>query len=246
VIHSHGFYCRPCWGLHSTVLEDAEYREFSRKNVVEVLCLSGLEDGMARGDAKAATYEGTRRGRPARFLAKFPGLTPAEAVSMNAGRAGAYNDTGLVPATIVVDPHSGAALHRWVGRTTGCAIQQVVADARRGLEQAHGKGCCPDAFGRFLAEEEKAWGGAARGEYARAIRDLDAAAAAARDWPQGLQARCAALRAEILASAEARLQEIATRSSNDPRRAKADLTQMVTALAGTDLEARARTLLAQL
>src|SRR5262245_16439959 len=43
VVHNHGFYCGPCWGMHSAVLMNKEYIQFAEKNTVEVIALGSLQ-----------------------------------------------------------------------------------------------------------------------------------------------------------------------------------------------------------
>jgi hypothetical protein len=243
VVHSHGFYCGPCWGMHSAVLENTKYREFAETGTVEVLCLSRLDEGIEKGDPRAATYEGQRNGKPVQMMVNFPGLTADEVNALNASKAGRYNDTGGIPVTTLVNPHTEEAIIRWQGGTSAKTIIEAATEARATLEKEHGEGFPARTYAKFLGAEDDAWQAVAKGDFTKALKEVDAVLAKSEDWPEVMKTRGEALRRLIVEAAAARLDEIEAQSSEDLNRAKADLRKLLAKLKGTGLEERAKTLL---
>ena len=57
VVHSHGFYCGPCWGMHSSVMCNDKYIGFADDNTVEVISLSVSSRWVSTGRRPALCTE---------------------------------------------------------------------------------------------------------------------------------------------------------------------------------------------
>jgi hypothetical protein len=66
VMHNHGFYCPPCWGMHAAVLHNDKYIAYANDNTVEVVAEQDLQKGVdeARTSAAGRTTARTRTASP--------------------------------------------------------------------------------------------------------------------------------------------------------------------------------------
>ncbi|MBK6940523.1 MAG: hypothetical protein IPH13_10030 [Planctomycetes bacterium] len=245
VVHSHGFYCGPCWGMHASVLQNKDYIKFADKNTVEVISLSRLDEGIETKEHRAETYEVTENGEKKTYLVEFPGMTVDEMLALNRSKAARFNDTGGVPFTAVIDPWTEKEMQRWSGGTASGAIQDGVLAARKSLTKEHGEGVerkalrdCEDGFAEARAQSGK-------GEFAKAIEVLKKADGIAKG-SQLLQERATAARDEVVAAATAALDAIETLKASDAAKAKSELSKLNAKLRGTGLEERAKALAAEL
>lgn len=246
VVHSHGFFCGPCWGMYASVMCNDKYMKFAEKNTVEVISLSRLQEGVDKEDARAETYEGMRKGNPVDFLVAFPGLTVQEMLDLHGSKAGRYNDTGKVPFTCLVNPHTQEEMTRWQGGTPVKVVMQGVEDAREALVEEHGKGFSRKTYRKITGAEEDAWKKVAKGDYAKAVAILDKNAKKSAQWPEALRQRLDGTRTEIVSAAEKALDAIETLAETDPNAAKKDLRKIRSKLKGTGLEERAAAIYAAL
>jgi hypothetical protein len=243
VVHSHGFYCGPCWSMHKSVMCSRKYIEFAAENTVEVISLSRLEEGIEKKEDRAATYEGTRRGEKGRFMCEFPGLTSDEMLALNHSKAGTYNDTGKVPFTCLVDPYTLQEIRRWQGGTPAGEIMDAAKDARETLAEAHGEGFSGKEWVKLLGAEKEAWEKRADGEYAKALKELDKVAKKSGDWPDAAKARLEATRTEVLDGAKAAIADLESRLESEGVKVKGDVRKLISKLKGTGLEDQAEALL---
>ena len=242
VVHSHGFFCGPCWGMHAGLMCNKKYRQFSEANTVEVIVLSRLQEGIDRKDPRARTYLGHREGKEVRMLCELPGLTIEEALAMPGTRAGRYNDTGTVPFTCIVDPHTLEEMQRFQGGASAKTVMAAVATAHERLETAHGPGFSRKRLNDLRDEIEDAWDRVAKNDYAKAVSILDKAGRGAADWPTYLQSRLESARGRILHEAAHVLDEIESLAKSDRIQAKRRLRTLRSKLEGTGLEDRAEAL----
>ena len=247
VLHNHGFYCPPCWGMHSTVMGDKAYIEFAYENDVEVLALDRLQDGVAKREPNAATYDAKQGGKPVKFLIQFPGLTVDDVLAMRNSKASTYNKSGGLPYTAIIDPFTEEEIKSWKGGGIAAAdIMAAVTDARKALTKAHGKGK-PRPELRALADAETASTDKLKtGDFAGALDAFGTATKKAdKDgWPAHLKARMATARDDVVAKATEALDAIEKATADDAVKAKKDLLAMMSRLRGTGLEQRAKDLLA--
>ena len=249
VVHNHGFYCPPCWGLHASLLQDPTYVEFAFENTVEVLALDRLEEGVEKGEERAATFAAKRGSKKVEYLVEFPGLTVEEVVDLNRSKASSYNKEGSLPYTAIVDPFTVEEMRSWKGGGLKTSeLVDAVKTARETLAKAHGKSKVRPEL-KALSEAEKACEmRRTDGNFAGAI---DACAAAAKKaekdgWPAHLTARLEKAREASVAAATEALEKIEAAKASDPVQAKKDLGALLPKLRGTGLEARAKELLARL
>ena len=247
VLHNHGFYCPPCWGMHSSLMCDKEYIEFAYENTVKVLSLDRLQEGVDKKEDRAATYDAKEGGKPVKFLVEFPGLTVDDVLSLRASKASSYNHTGGLPYTAIIDPFTEEEIKNWKGG--GIATSEIIdaaKAARATLQKAHGKGK-PRAELKAITDAETASADKLKaGDFASA---LDAFAAATKKadkdgWPKHLRDRIAKGRDAAITAATEALDKIEADKATDAAKAKKDLAMMMSRLRGTGLEQRAKDLLA--
>ncbi len=247
VLHNHGFYCGPCWGMHASLMCDKEYIEFSYENAIEVLSLDRLQEGVDKKEDRAATYDAKVGGKPVKYLVEFPGLTLDDVLALRGSKASSYNHTGGLPYTAIIDPFTEAEVKNWKGG--GIATTEIidaVKAARATLQKAHGKGK-PRAEVKAIADAETAGGDKTKaGDFAGA---LDAYAAATKkadkdDWPKHLRDRIAKGKEAAITAATEALDKIEADKATDAVKAKKDLGMLMSRLRGTGLEQRAKDLLA--
>ena len=247
VVHNHGFYCGPCWGMHASLMCDKAYIEYSYENTVEVLALDRLQEGVTKKEERAATYAAKEGGKPVQYLVEFPGLTVDDALALRNSKASSYNKTGGLPYTALIDPFTEEEIKSWKGG--GIATSEImdgVKAARETLAKGHGKGK-PRAELKGMADTETA--GAAKvkaGDYSGAL-DVYAAATkkAEKDgWPAFLRERLTKGHDEAVAAATEAFAKIEAAKATDAAQAKKDLVALMGRLRGTGLEQRAKELLA--
>ena len=243
VVHSHGFYCGPCWSMHGAVLENKKYIKFAENYCVDVVTVSQLQKGMDSSDPKAATYQAPGPdGQKTEYLLHWPNLTPAELVALSSSKAASFNNTGKVPYTCVVDPYTLQEITHWLGGTSSGSIMDEVKKARKQLVKAHGKGVRRSTIKALEKAEAEIPALITAGDFGKAIGLLEKVAGSGEP-PAPLKARLDAGRDRIVKAAEARLSALETRLTEEPTAARKELVKLLRQLRGTGLEARARALL---
>ena len=247
VLHNHGFYCGPCWGMHASLMCDKEYIEFSYENAVEVLALDRLQEGVDKKEEHAATYDAKEGGKPVKYLVEFPGLTVEDVLALRSSKASSYNHTGGLPYTAIIDPFTEEEVKNWKGG--GIATTEIidgVKAARATMQKAHGKGK-PRAELKLMTDAETTGADKLKaGDFAGAI-DAYAAATKKADkdaWPKHLRDRIAKGKDAAITAATEALDKIEADKATDAVKAKKDLGMMMSRLRGTGLEQRAKDLLA--
>jgi hypothetical protein len=246
VVHSHGFYCPPCWGLHQSILKNKKYIEFAEKSTVEVICLSSLQDGIDKKDHKADTYEAEVGGKKVQCLIEFPGLTVEQMLALHTSKGGQYNNTGKVPYTCIVDPHTLEEIQHWQGGSVSQdALAEAVTEVRKGLVEKHGKGIARKDIRTIDAGREKIVGLVAKQDFATAIAEVKRLEGKAKDFPETLWKRITDLRNGIDKQATEALTQVEAESAGDLAAARKALSALMPRLKGTSQEARAKQLQAE-
>jgi hypothetical protein len=245
VVHSHGFYCGPCWGLHSGVLKNKKYIEFSDKNTVEVICLGRLQEGIEKKDERAETYEVEKDGKKVAYLKEFPGLTVEQMLALASSKGASYNNTGKIPYTCLVDPYTLEEVAKWEGGSASAGtIEEGVLEFRKKLEKEHGKGVSRKEI-RLLGEsEEKVALLSEKGEFASALTEVTKMTAKAKEWPASMTTRLTKAKDGVVAAATAEVDRLEALAATDKAEAKKGLAKVAARLKGTGLEERAKALLA--
>ncbi len=229
VVHNHGFYCGPCWGMHQSVLQNADYIKFAEKSTVEVIAESRLDEGWTKKEERAATYTKTENGKKVEYMVEWPNLTYDEMIELDKSPAGHFNDTGFVPFTCLVDPYTEKEITRIKANAAG-AIIEAVKDASKSLVKEHGAGIARATLRQVSDAEGESADCVASGEFGKAIAALDKVSKGLKDAPQMLTERLDKARADVIAKAEAAL---------DAATEKKDLSALVSKLKGTGLEQKA-------
>jgi|GEM_PF-1618220 len=247
VVHSHGFYCPPCWGMHKSVMCDAAYIEFSFENNVKVLSLDRLREGVTKKEARASTYDAKEGGKAVKYLIELPGLTVDDVLSLRNSKASSYNKSGGLPYTAFIDPFTEEEIESWKGGGIATTeIVDAVKAARETLSKAHGKGK-PRPELKAMADAEKASADRVKaGDFCGALAAFAAATKKAEKdgWPTHLRDRITKGRDGAVAAATEALDQIEAGKAEDPVKAKKQLGTLMTRLRGTGLEQRAKGLLA--
>ncbi len=115
--------------MHSAVMQNKKYIKFANKHTVEVISLQDLQKGIDAKDRKAATYK--VKGSDTEFLIEFPGLTVEDMLGLHKSQASRYNNTGKIPYTAVVDPHTQKEVGH--GYRSSRAIMEAVDEGQRRL-----------------------------------------------------------------------------------------------------------------
>lgn len=246
VVHSYGFYCGPCWGMHGAVMCNKKYIEFANESTVEVISLDRLEEGVEKKEKNAETYEAKVNGEKVQYLVEFPGLTIEDMKALKASKASSYNQTGKIPYTCIVDPYTEAEITHWSGPTPVGTIQEAVVEAKKALVKDHGKGASRKDVKLLDGADKDAAAKTEKGEFAAALDVYAKLAGKGEKWNDALKGRLQAAKDKVVAAAQAALDKVAEAKDADPAKAKKDLTALVTRLKGTGLEEKAKELLTSL
>lgn len=246
VVHSHGFFCGPCWGMHSALMCNKKYIEFANEHTVEVISLDKLQEGIDQKDRKAETYEVKVDGKPVKYLVEFPGLTVEDMLALHASKASSYNKSGKIPYTAVVDPWTLDEIKSWNGGQGAGTIQDVVLEAKKAMAKEHGKGVSRKDLTLVRDATRDANVKAEKGDFAAALDRLAKLDAKAEKWADVLKEQLKTAKADVVAVAEKALAAIEEKKATDAAAAKKELSTLATRLRGTGLEGKAKELLATL
>jgi hypothetical protein len=246
VVHNHGFYCGPCWGMHSAVMCNKEYIDFAKENTVEVIALERLQEGVDKKEKNAETYKAKVNGAEVEYLVEFPGLTVADMLALASSKAGSYNHTGKIPYTCIVDPWTEEELKSFSGSTPKSDIEDAVTEIRKQFEKDHGKGVARKDVALLSDTEADAEARTAKGDYPGALVALTKISAKAKAWPQPMQDRITAAHDKVVAAAQEMLTKIEASGAEDKAKAKSELSKILSKFKGTGLEDKAKALLATL
>lgn len=246
VVHSHGFYCGPCWGMHSAVMCNKKYIEFAKENTVEVIALQRLDEGVEQKEKKAETYEAKVDGKTVEYLCEFPGMTVEDMLGLLKGKANTFNKTGKIPYTCLVNPWTEEEVKGWASSTSTGAIQEAVLELRKELTKEHGKGVSRKDLGAIADAEREAKARAEKGDFAGGLERLARLDARASKWSEPLKVKLADAKTGIIEAASAALAAIEEKKETDAAAAKKELAAIAGKLKGTGLEEKAKTLLGSL
>jgi hypothetical protein len=246
VVHSHGFYCGPCWGMHDAVMCNKKYIEFANDNTVEVIALQRLDEGIEKKDKRAETYEAKVNGETVQYMVEFPGLTVEDMLALGKSKANTYNDTGGIPYTALVNPWNEEKLTFWKGGTSAGTIEEAVLEARKAMTKEHGKGVARKDVKALADAEAAAAAKVAKGEFSAAIDALAKVSGKMAKAPDAMKTRYEASKGKIVEAAEKAIASVEEKKAEDPSAAKTALTALLARLKGTGLEQRAKDLLATL
>ena len=233
--------------MHGAVLQNKKYIKFAEENTVEVMALGRLDQAIEKGDRKAETYKAKdKEGNEVEYLVEFPGLTAKMINSLKSSKAGSYNNTGKIPYTAIVNPHTLEEMNNIRGGFGAKTLMGTVTEAKKTLEKTHGK----SVSRKVLAKIDKAEAGIRKdlekGKYSNALASAGKLEKSVAKQPEAVQKKAAAVTASVLATVGKRLDELeASISRGETKQAGRELAGLARALKDTDLEERANNRLAQ-
>jgi hypothetical protein len=229
------------------VLQNKKYIAFAEESSVDVLTMDRLDEGINEKDKRAGTY--TRKdadGQEKEFLLSWPSLTVEELKAMNGSKAGSYNTTRGLPYTAVVDPHTLAEMGNLKGAFALGALTDLVAQKKKELEKAHGKGVSRKALTKVKEADAEIRKHLAEGDLTKALTESAALQKKVAKEPSAIVELAAKTQADVLEAAGKSLDEIeAMISRGEKAEAAKQLGPLSRALKGTALEERALALVEQ-
>ena len=219
--------------MHSAVMQNKKYIKFAEKSTVEVLSLSGLVQAVEKKDPKAATYK-TKDGRE--LMVQWPSLSYDEIMALRSTPAGRFNDTGGIPYTCIVNPHTGKKMATVRSRSASGIMEEVEVAAKE-LQKEYGKGYSRKALAKVNGEIAKANELNAEGKFDKALKTLKSLEGKNKNAPELVTSKIKTAREAVMAAAEKKLEDVL---AGDPKMIKRELNRLIPRLKGTGLEDKAR------
>ena len=233
--------------MHSAVLQNKKYIEFAGDNTVEVLALGRLDEGISKGDPKAATYKGKDAdGNEIEYMLSWPGLTKDQINTLRSGKAGTFNDTGGIPYTSLINPHTGEKMRGYSGGQSSKQMMGNIEAIKAELNKKYG----PSLKRSDLAKYEVGAKDAADLLKSKgAGKAMPKVVALMKKWAKKsatLAARSKALKEQVLETAGEELDTAEEKiGEQDMKSAKKILAGLKSALRKSSLEARWKQLYAK-
>jgi len=233
--------------VHGSVLQNKKYIKFAGENTVEVMALGRLGEGIEKKDKRAATYRAKDEdGAEQDFLLEWPNLTVDDISKMRGSKAGTYNNTGKIPYTAIVNPHTLEEMEGFKGGFGGGKLMDAVKLHKKALSKEYGK----STSRKTLKKVRKAEKEIAKLTEAGALSKALAAAAklekkCSKESPALIEIGGKA-RTAVIAKCGEKLDELeAVIGRGELAAAKKELGPLARALKGTPLAERAGELLAR-
>jgi hypothetical protein len=245
VMHNHGFYCGPCWGMHAAVLKNDKYIEFAADNTVEVIAEQDLQKGIDEGkDPRGHMYDAKdENGKPVRYMIEWPGLTLEQMLALHASPASSYNHTGGIPYTSIIDPFTLQEMKGIAGG--GHAAKEVMAEvetAKAQLAKDHGPSLKRSVLQKYQAGAKAVEDGIAKSP-SKSLADFRKLETSIAKEPDSLKAKAKELETKVLDAVKADLDKAeGLIAAGDVKAATALLRPYAGQLKGTDLDARLKEL----
>lgn len=221
--------------MHSAVLQNSKYMKFAAANTVEVLSLGDLEKGIEKQDPRAATYKGKNEaGEEVDLMVSWPNLTFEQIQALRNSKAGQYNDTGKIPYTAIVDPHTLEKMSYLAGGSSGGQVMDKVAEAQKILVKEHGKGLRRDEIEKTKAAIAKAKIELKDGDFDGAITLLEKAGHGNQKTNETLATLLNEAHAEVVAAANARFEAIVAMEAKEQKRELRNLKSKVRKIDGLE------------
>jgi len=229
--------------VHGSVLQNKKYIKFASENTVEVMALGRLEEGISKNDRKAATYkakDGTE------YLVEFPNLTVADIKNLRSSKAGSYNNTGKIPYTAIVNPHTLEELENIKGGYAGKTLMDIVTTHRKALAKEHGKSLSRKVLTKVRKQEQAIQGELQKESYAKALSATAKLEKSVAKQPAALIEMVGKIKADVVAACGKKLDSLEALIGRGAKaEASKELGPLARALKGTSLEERVNGLLAQ-
>ena len=226
--------------MHGSVLQNEDYIKFADASTVEVMSLGRLDEGIKENDKRAATYDAVDKdGNPVKYLVEWPGLTVEDIEGMRRTKAGQYNNTGKIPYTAFVNPHTEEEISNIKGGSSAGKIMEEVANASKLLVEQHGPSLARTdvrAVDALSAECNEILGKKGAG---KALSHLNAKSKKLLKKGRRVEELVNGVRENLLAKAGEELDKAEELiDGGDAKGAKKILSSLKLALKKTDLEAR--------
>jgi len=231
--------------VHGSVLQNKKYIKFAYENTVEVISLGSLDKGIAANDRKAATYRAkNEEGQEVEYLLEWPNLTVKEVSDLRSSKAASYNNTGRIPYTAIVNPHTLEEMASIKGGYGTGKLMDEVETAKKALRKAHGPSVSRRDLDDVKDDARDIREDLAGGKLKRALRDVAKLKKKMAKEAQALRDVVAKVEGEALAVATKRLDELEALIDRDEKKdAARELRPLSRALKKTSLEERANQLL---
>ncbi|MFI5402887.1 MAG: hypothetical protein ACHQ1G_08125 [Planctomycetota bacterium] len=241
VVHSHGFYCPPCNGVHSAVLKNKKYIAFAEESTVEVISLQDLDKGIEKNDKRAGTYkEKGADGQDRECLIEWAGLTVEDIDTLRGSKASSYNNTGRIPYTAIIDPYTLEEMSNIPGGYGAGTLMDAVTVAKKQLEKEHGKSVSRKALTKVKDADREIREDLAKGNLAKALADSAALEKKVAKESAAVVDLAAKNRTDVLDAGTKQLDDIdAMIARGEKAEAAKQIGPLSRALKGTTLEARA-------
>jgi len=233
--------------VHGAVLQNKKYIKFAQENTVEVMALGRLDEAIKKGDRRTETYKAKAKdGTEVEYLVEFPGLTVSMINSLRSSKAGSYNNTGKIPYTAIVDPHTLEEMNNLRGGFGAKTLMGTVSEARKTLEKTYGKSVSRKVLAKLDKAEQGIRKDLDKGKYSNALTAARKLEASMAKQPDAVKARAAKVTESVTAAIGKRLDELeAAIGRGELKEAGRELGSLSRALKGTALEERANALLQQ-
>ena len=233
--------------MHGSVMQNEKYIKFAEDNTVEVMSYQNLDKGIQAGDRKAETYDAKDKdGKPVKYLKEFPNLTVAELNAFSKTKAGQYNQTGKIPYTAIINPHTLEQMQGLSGGRSAKSIMELVLEHKETLNKKHGASLKRSVLRKFDEESVKLNAVLEKSGAAKAFTALKKVDKKFSKEGRVMAEKVGKLRETVMTTAEAELDKAEELiDEGDVKRAKKILTPLSRALKGSALAERATSLLAK-
>ncbi|MFQ5844927.1 MAG: hypothetical protein ACE5JG_08065 [Planctomycetota bacterium] len=230
--------------MHRSVLLNKKYIKFAGENTVEVIAQGRVKDAIAKNDPDAATYEVKGKdGQKSTYMVNWPNLTADEMDAIASSKAGTYNQTGKIPYTAVINPHTEEEMHKFSGGRSAKALMGMATEAKKALNQEYGPSLSRKALRKIEKEKQAILGILAKGQVGPAMTKYLALQKKVLKQPEAVRSSITPVLDEILKAAERQLAQAERLMDNgDVKKAARILRPLVRALRNTPLEERVQKL----
>jgi hypothetical protein len=224
------------------VLQNKKYIKFAGENSVEVLALGRLDEGIQKKDRRAGTYR-AKDGNT--YLLEWPNLTVEDIQKLRSSKASSYNNTGKIPYTAIVNPHTLEEMENILGGYSAGKLMEMVKAHKKELGKAYGKSLSRKTLTKARKQEKAIRADMEAGKLPQALAATSKLEKSAAKHA-ALVEMAGKIKADVLAACGKQLDELeAMIGRGATKDAKKGLNPLARALKGTPLEQRAAELLAQ-
>lgn len=228
--------------MHSSVMTNKKYVPFAEENTVEVISMDRLPEAIEKKERNAETYKAKRGDEEVELMVEFPSLTAQEMIDLHSSQAGQFNNTGKVPYTSIVDPHTLKEETHFLGGTSSSKIMESVLELRKKLTAEHGNAITRPDLNALKDAETTTVKKCESGDFAGALTLIAPLQKKSDKWGEDHKKRLATVRDQIVTAATAALEEVEKLAGSDAAAAKTQLGKLLPKLKGTGLEAKAQEL----